>query len=139
MEHLVESHMGGYYVSSLDEEIITEYCEECGDSDWIILSWEEGQMMEALSDYFSKPVTTRKVIEDELKAGITKSEAINNILYSYGKDRYLIEYLFYEKIIDEEDKNKLMKINLQTRKSMISLVCEIYPKKVKKKSLRKED
>lgn len=139
MEHLVESHLGGYYVSSLDEEIITKYCEECGDSDWIVLSWEEGQMMEALSDYFSKPVTTRKVIEDELKAGITKPEAINNILYSYDKDRYLIEYLFYEKIIDEEDKNKLMKINHQTRKSMISLVCEIYPKKVKKKSLRKED
>ena len=139
MEHLVESHLGGYYVSSLDEEIITKYCEECGDSDWIILSWEEGQMMEALSDYFSKPVTTRKVIEDELKSGITKPEAINNILYYYDNDKYLINYLFNEKIIDEEDKNKLMKINLQTRKSMISLVCEIYPKKVKKKSLRKED
>ena len=24
MEHLVESHLGGYYVSSLDEEIITD-------------------------------------------------------------------------------------------------------------------
>ena len=139
MEHLVESHLGGYYVSSLDEEIITKYCEECGDSDWIVLSWEEGQMMEALSDYFSKPVTTRKVIEDNKKSGITKPEAINDILYSYDKDRYLIEYLFYEKIIDEEEKNKLMKINLQNRKNMISLVCEIYPKKVKKKSLRKED
>lgn len=40
MEHLVESHLGGYYVSDLDPEQITAYCESCGDSDWILLSWD---------------------------------------------------------------------------------------------------
>lgn len=40
MEHLVESHLGGYYVSDLDPEQITAYCESCGDSDWILLYWD---------------------------------------------------------------------------------------------------
>ena len=38
MEHLVESHLGGYYISNSDPEIIEAYCDQCGDSDRIILS-----------------------------------------------------------------------------------------------------
>ena len=42
MEHLVESHMGGYYISSLPEEVIENECEECYDRDTIVASWKKG-------------------------------------------------------------------------------------------------
>ena len=39
MEYLVESHLGGYYISSLDPDVIEEICEQCFDSDRIVASW----------------------------------------------------------------------------------------------------
>ena len=83
MEHLVESHLGGCYVSSLDSKIITAYCETCCDHDWILLSWEEGHMMEALLQYFSKLKYSKENIERERQEGITKQEAIEDVLYEY--------------------------------------------------------
>ena len=128
MEHLVESHLGGYYVSNLDSKVITKYCEECGDSDWIILSWEEGHMIEALTNYFSYLKSTKEMIDNDRISGITKVEAIDNILYTYKGDRNIISNLFEDEIISEEEKKKLIKVNLQTMKSQITMVCEVYPK-----------
>lgn len=136
MEYLVESHLGGYYVSNLDPQKITEYCEQCGDSDWIILSWEEGQMIETLKEYFSYIKMTRETINMDRINGITKSEAIDSIQYYSEIDKNIISILFEDKIITEEEKRELMKINLQTKKRQISLVCEIYPNN-KKKILKK--
>lgn len=30
MQYLVESHLGGYYISDLDQSDIEVYCEQCG-------------------------------------------------------------------------------------------------------------
>ena len=48
MEHLVEGHIGGYYISCEDSSLIEAYCEQCGDYDRIMLSYEEGHKIEAL-------------------------------------------------------------------------------------------
>jgi hypothetical protein len=133
MEHLVESHLGGYYISDLDPEIITAYCESCGDSDWILLSWEKGNMMESLINFFSELKYTADSIENDRKAGITKPEAIQNILYEYSEiDKNIIEILYEYKYISEEEYRQLLKSNLQAQKSQINLVCEVYPKEVRK-------
>ena len=50
-EHLVRSHLGGYYLSVANPRHIEEYCEQCGDSDEIIASWDENdekEMVEVL-------------------------------------------------------------------------------------------
>ena len=38
MEHLVEGHLGGYWIDSRNIEDIEEYCDECGDYDCVVLS-----------------------------------------------------------------------------------------------------
>ena len=40
-EYLVEGHLGGYYTSFSEPEDIERYCEECGDYDHIIASWDD--------------------------------------------------------------------------------------------------
>ncbi len=133
MEHLVESHLGGYYVSDLDPEQITAYCETCGDSDWIVLSWEKGHMIEKLSQYFSELKYSTKGIERERQEGMTKREAIENVLYEYSyKDKYIIENLYTEEIISEDEYKQLLKENLTAQKSQIALICSIYPKEHRK-------
>ena len=133
MEYLVESHLGGYYVSNLDPEVITAYCESCGDSDRILLSWEKGHMMETLIQYFSELKHSTENIEKKRQAGITKQEAIESALYEYSfKDKNIIEALYEEKIILEDEYKQLLKENLQAQKNQITLVCEVYPREVKK-------
>ena len=139
MEHLVESHLGGYYVSNLDSKIITAYCESCGDSDLILLSWDEGCMMEALTKYFSKLKYSAEYIEKSLQLGITKRDAIEDILYDYSSEnKCIINNLYEEKVITEEEYKKLLEENLKAQKRQISLVCEIYPKGARKVLKRKE-
>ena len=133
MEYLVESHLGGYYVSDLDPEVITAYCESCGDSDWILLSWEKGHMMEALIQYFSELKHSIENIEIERQSGITKQEAIENVLYEYSFEaKNIIETLYEEKIILEAEYKQLLKENLQAQKNQITLICEVYPREVRK-------
>lgn len=133
MKYLVESHLGGYYISDLDPKQITAYCETCGDSDWIVLSWEEGQMMEKLTQYFSGLKYSVENIERDRQAGITKEEAIEDVLYKYSyDDRDIIKNLYEDRIISEEEYKILLKENLKSQKSQIALVCSIYPKEPRK-------
>ena len=128
MEHLVESHMGGYYVSDMDPEIITEYCESCGDRDWILLSWEKGNMMESLIKFFSELKMDIEEIEYDIASGISKPDEIEDVLFKYEQDKYIISCLFENDTISDIEKTKLMKVNYQARKDQITKVCEIYPK-----------
>ena len=56
MEHLVEGHVNGnYYISNSDSEFIEQYCEQCGDSDTILASWnpeEKNARLNALLRFF---------------------------------------------------------------------------------------
>ena len=103
MEHLVESHLGGYYISNSDPEIIEAYCDQCGDSDRIILSWKEGQRLESLTNYFSKVKNTSEQLEESKEHGITTEELIFSLTYDYDNDRYLINELAIDIKFDSSD------------------------------------
>ena len=54
--HLVESHLGGLYISSAPASSITAYCDQCGDCDIIVASWHEDDVKaeaEAIANYFA--------------------------------------------------------------------------------------
>ena len=137
MEHLVESHMGGYYISDLDPEIIMEYCEECGDSDWIILSWEYGYMYETLKKYFSEIKKNKEMLNKDRLLGITKREAIDITLYHYELDRNIILNLLEEDYISEDENKEFTKISLKSQKNQITIINEVYNKN-KVKTLKKK-
>ncbi len=124
MEHLVESHLGGFYISNNDPEFITETCEECGDSDTILLSWEEGHGKEALKEFFSELKRNNEIIKRDYKKGISKQEIVQMIHYSYEDDRNLISGLFEYNIITEGDLRRLNKLNRRAEKKQLELVRE---------------
>ena len=129
MEHLVESHMGGYYISDADPEIITEYCESCGDHDWILLSWEEGLMMETLTQYFSEAKHSLEYFERDKQEGITKEEAIENIVFEYSfENKNIIDNLCESNYISIEEAKLLLKECLKAQKKQIAMICKLYPK-----------
>lgn len=137
MEHLVEGHLGGYWIDSRDIEDIEEYCDECGDYDRVLLSWQEGHMMEALKNYFSELKSSREIMVRNRESGITRSEAIQNTLYAYEEDAILIANLLEDNTISEDEKKLLIKASLHARKTQIEMIREVYPKAkslVKKKS-----
>lgn len=107
MEHLVESHFGGYYVSSEAEDIIEAYCEQCGDYDKIILSWKDGEKQETLEKHFSILKITEEEMKSYLDNGITKDNIIDRLMHYYNSDRQLVKYLLKVKIISEEEKLSL--------------------------------
>ena len=45
-EYLVQSHLGGLYISDADPESIMAICEQCFDQDWIVGEWEKGDPQE---------------------------------------------------------------------------------------------
>jgi hypothetical protein len=137
MEHLVAGHMGGYWIDTRDPEEITEYCDQCGDYDHILLSWQEGKMLEALTDYFSEVKKTKEMIAKDRELGINKADLINIAIWDYDDDKFIIESLSENSYLSEEEKNKLIKVNLQGRKNQIGIICEVFPKKnkIKKKTL----
>ena len=66
-EHLVESHLYGYYTSTDDIDTIEEWCEECEDHDRVILSYEEGKLVPELGQMFSSikmdiPIINRDIL-----------------------------------------------------------------------------
>ncbi len=126
MEHLVESHLGGYYISNSDPEIIEAYCDQCGDSDRIILSWKEGQRLESLTNYFSKVKNTSEQLEECKEHGITTEELIFSLTYDYDNDRYLINELAIDNIITHEEEIFLLKQVSITQKKQFEDLKRIY-------------
>lgn len=124
MEHLVESHLGGYYVSSCDPEMIESYCEECGDHDRIIISSDDGEMFNALIEYFSD---IKMPIEQLNKNNFdSKEELIDILTWRYDVDRCLICDLENGKDISPEEKTKLLKQVTLSQKKQFELVKKVY-------------
>lgn len=109
MEHLVESHLGGYYITNMDPDIIESYCEECGDHDRILISWEEDMSENALKDYFSELKMSAESIKEQYRFGSIEKEIIERITYLYNADRELIQALFKDEYISEEEEISLLK------------------------------
>lgn len=129
MEYLVESHMGGHYISNSDPEIIEEYCERCGDSDTIILSWEEGKKIETLLDYFSGVKIPYEQLERYKKDSIlTKEELIDNLSWAYDEDRFLINELAEINVIASDEQEVLLKqVNIYQKEQFELLKSIYYP------------
>jgi len=127
MEHLVESHMGGRYISNLDPDIIEEYCEQCGDSDRIMLSWEEGKMMETLISHFSSLKMSQEKLEADKNDDLASIEELTDSLtYAFDEDRYLINELFGDKSITEEERILLLKQVSKTQKEQFKLLKSVF-------------
>ena len=103
-EYLVSGHLGGLYTSTDSPEYIMQICETCGDCDWIVAEWEEGNIEEeidALHDYLvseclmietSPIVFVQEEIEDiktsdELEADFT--ERINELIHDIKETDFL--------------------------------------------------
>ena len=120
-EHFVESHLGGYYFSSMDSEDIQEYCEECGDSDDVLFTYDDedkGEPYNSLVYYFMKDlVLSRGKLEEKLYAydayerGL--KEAIKDIkydaVYNIDETKDIFKFLLDNKDIDQKTYNRLIK------------------------------
>lgn len=121
MEHLVESHMGGYYISNNEPEVIEKYCDTCCDYDHIILSYEEGKKFEALLEYVSIVEMSYKELE-EYKNKVTLEELIDRLSCSYDEYRYLIYDLTEDNIINLKERAILLKQITRYQKKQFELL-----------------
>ena len=122
LEHLVEGHLGGYYISDGDPEFIEMYCETCGDSDSIVASWnqfEENGRLNGLLKYFTMDVlNNREDIDckvDEYNEGPVEVEDIipsilNDIEYNDDYACSILTSLYEDHEIREDEYRKIMKI-----------------------------
>lgn len=134
MEHLVEGHLGGYYISNQDPEIITEYCDTCGDSDWILCSWQEGQMIPALIGFFSRIEMERKNIEGFKNEGSEKIDIIDIALSEFDKNNYILLSLAEDNYLNSNEVKLLKNVIKNTKNKQVELIREVYDYKVKKKN-----
>ena len=127
MEYLVESHMGGYYISDKDPKSIEKYCEQCGDHDYIIISWKKGKKLETLLGYFSKIKISLEELENDKKENlVSKDELIDNITWSYDNDISIINDLASDNAISEEEKILLIKQVTISEKKQLALLQNVY-------------
>lgn len=129
MEHLVEGHLSGFWIDNRDPEDIEEYCEECGDYDKIITSWQEGHMMDALKELFSCMKNTRENIEWHFKENTPKPELIESIIYDYEDDKIILSYLFEDKTITKAQYDELKQVIKNTMKQEIAIILDVYANK----------
>ena len=110
MEHIVQNHVSGiFYISNEDPEIVEEICDECGDNDCILLSYEIGHRFEALENFFNNIKERKEDIITCYIDGATKDEIIAFLIYNYQCDKEIIKNLLEDNIITEEEKSKLLK------------------------------
>ena len=133
MEHLVEGHLGSYYISDNDPEFIEQYCETCGDSDTILTSWnpeEENARVNALLRYFmANNMNTKEDIynkvsffsewfNDDIIISLLNeiednNENVFNIVFSLYKNKNITEKEFDTIIhisnFEEERQRKMVK------------------------------
>ena len=126
MEHLVESHLGGYYISDGDPEFIEAYCDQCGDSDNIILSWEEGQRLESLSEYFSRVKETNEQIEIQKELGVSTDDLIFSLTCYYDNNRCIINDLVGSGEITHEERLALLKLVSISQKKQFEILKSVY-------------
>ena len=123
MEHLVESHMGSYYISDSDPEFIEMYCETCGDYDSIVASWnpeeEKGRLNGLLSYFMMDVLNNREDINrkiDEYDEGPIEVEdiipsIINDIEYNSDLVSSIVYDLFEYHDISDEEYRKIIQVS----------------------------
>ena len=123
MEHLVQDHLyGNYYISDADPDFIEETCENCGDCDWIILSYQEGNKFNALTNYFKGIKNSKKYLIDSYINGVTREDLLDYVIYEYDEDKEMINGLLEDNIITKEEKTKLLRIVYYYKKRQLKLL-----------------
>ena len=136
-EHLVEGHLyGNYYTSTDDIEIIEEWCEECGDHDRVIMTYEEGKLVPELGQMFSSIKMDIPIINRDILMGLTMSEVYQNIRYAYYEDMLFIDNLLESEVIEEKDKPYLIKRVLLSKKRQLNILDKLNDKKHEKKKYK---
>ena len=140
MKHLVESHLGYYYISDSDLENITKPCDQCGDCDWVIFSWDESlkkNKLNAFLKYFSIIKETKETINNMYCDGIGTDEIIDYLLYKYSCDEDIIIDLLETKQISEKEGLQILKQISLTKKEQFRMLKEmsIFKQKLKVKKL----
>lgn len=95
LEHLVEGHLGGYYISDSDPEVIEEYCEECGDCDMILTSWNPNK----------KNARLNTLLEYLMKDNFNTNDDIHNRVLQYNSDNQLNNVDNISLLLDEIECN----------------------------------
>ena len=134
LEHLVQSHLGGYYISCGDPEFIEAYCDTCGDYDVILTSWnedEENARLNALLSYFiNSDLNTKKDLEEKiveykdyvLDEGEIIPTIIEDINFNDEETSSIINGLYEYHEISEEEKDKIIEISNFNAKRQIKMV-----------------
>lgn len=149
--HLVQSHLGGHYISSDEPECIEQYCETCGDYDSIITSWEdeeENARLNALLKYFMRSSINSKSdldlkIDNFSECSLEMDEIINCILDEIDFDSEetysILTYLYENHDISEDEYNKIIHIatfNKLRQNKMINKMKDSYIEDAKSLKLR---
>ena len=117
MKYLVESNLGGYYVTENDDEIIPKTCGQCGETDDIILSYE-GSLFDALNDYFNKISVSRDRIL-YLCNEYTDEKVIGYIEYEYKLKTEILNFFQQKNYFTEGEYEKLCKTIKKSQKANI--------------------
>ena len=124
--YLVESHMGGYYLSDMDIDTIQRTCEQCFDSDTVIFEWNEETKKEDIIYYFSNFIETEENVKDDLiNEYITKEELIDNHEFNFNMMKDNVNLLFEENIINLNEKNIIFEKIDELKKEQYSFLMRI--------------
>lgn len=120
-EHFVESYLGGYYFSHMDEETIEEYCEECGANDTVLFTFDDEDKSEPYSSlvyYFMKDmVLNRQKLEEKLyeydayDKGLKQAiqEIKEDIVFNIDETKDIFKFLLENNDIDQKTYKRLIK------------------------------
>lgn len=150
MEHLVQSHMGGYYISELDENIIERICEQCFDRDIIVASWKkedkEDKKSKLIDILSNDTILTKEDLLKYLESTTSKEEMIEearNLVeyYTYNK-KQLVEDISYDRRINDKLIKTLNKYINNSEKEQLDFIdnfdySQIIDQKIKKIKYKK--
>ena len=126
MYHLVESHMGGFYITNLDKEVIQKPCEQCGDCDWVKVSFTKEEKIPKIIEFLSNPLFTNDQVIEDINNNILIEEYMDHIEYEITNYRYLVEDLLENNYITLEESRLLYNAIRTNSKKNIGFVKALY-------------
>jgi len=125
MEHLVRSIKKGYYICNVEPELTKEE----NDSIDIILSWEDGNKIDALKEYFSSIKKNEDIINTHYNRGYNINDLKEFMHYCYAKDGAILSHIFDAGILSQEEYDGLVKMNKQAEEEQLALIDKCYKPK----------
>lgn len=153
--YFVEGHLGSYYISGNDRESIEEYCEQCGDYDMVLFSFddeEKDEPFKSFASYFTESMILSKkrisyLVNSYNESGVTVREAIgsikDNVVFDTDNNKDIIKSLLDDGYIDKKTYDKLIKFLNEAMTKQLKFIDEfdcskVNFKKEKAKAKRKK-